>query len=110
MLSRQVAPVFRLLHPTDQLFDFSRRCGADFLNKRHNLRISFAQALRREFRFRWPQGLQSPRHRFHAVHNIPRSPICHDLIGQHRDLDLAAQPAERERNHGLSQFGGALPT
>jgi hypothetical protein len=47
MLSRQVAPVFRLLHPTDQLFDFSRRVGADFLNKRHNLRVSFGQALRR---------------------------------------------------------------
>ena len=39
--------VFRLLHPTDQLFDFSDRCGADFLNKQHNLRVSFGQALRR---------------------------------------------------------------
>ena len=74
--------VFRLLHLTDQLFDFSDRCGADFLNKQHNLRVSFGQALRRRlcenefarFRFRWPLGLQSPRHRFHAVRNIPQSP------------------------------------
>ena len=56
----------------------------------------------------WPSG-EPP-----AVALQPRGAIQaeedDDLIGQHRDLDLAAQPAERERNHGLSQFGGALPT
>ena len=53
----------------------------------------------------WPSG-EPP-----AVALQPRGAIQaeedDDLIGQHRDLDLAAQPAERERNRGLSQFGGA---
>jgi len=53
----------------------------------------------------WPSG-EPP-----AVALQPRGAIQAEeddgLIGQHRDLDLAAQPAERERNHGLSQFGGA---
>jgi hypothetical protein len=30
-----------------------------------------------------------------------------DVLGQHRGLDLAHQPTERERDHGLPQLRGA---
>jgi len=30
-----------------------------------------------------------------------------DVVAQHRDLDLAPETAERERDHGLAQLGGA---